>query len=365
MSMEKAGTGKAVEIDGSAGEGGGQVLRSSLSLSCMLGVPVRISNIRAGRSKQGLARQHLAVVNALAKISNARVRGAQLGSTSVEFEPGEVRGGEYEFDIGSAGAITLLAQAILPVLCNAEEESSIVLRGGTHVKGAPLWDYFENVFLECAGRFGVDAQAQMRKAGFYPKGMGEAGLLVKPCKLKGVDFLGRKLGKTMCRVYSCGLPAHVAQREKREIEKMLGETGLGGQFENSGGCPASAGDAKNAGFEIETIQCDAACAGNAIVIWNGGIGACAVGEIGKKAEDVAKEAAAYFLGEAGSGAAVDSHCADQLLLYMGRANGKCSIRTSAISNHLRTNIQIIEKFKAAEFEVKEENGKFMVSSEVV
>ncbi|VVB58962.1 RNA 3'-terminal phosphate cyclase [Candidatus Anstonella stagnisolia] len=344
MSMDKAGNGKIVEIDGSAGEGGGQVLRTSLSLSCMQGIPARICNIRAGRSNAGLARQHLAVVNALGKISNAKVKGAQLGSTCVEFEPGGIRGGEYEFDIGSAGAITLLAQAILPVLCNAKEGSRIVLKGGTHVKGAPFWDYFENVFLGCAAKFGVEAGGKLKRAGFYPKGGGEIELFVKPCKIRGADFLEQKGGKTKCRIYSCGLPAHVAQREKGAIENAL---------------------AGNAAIETEIIECKAACAGNAIAIWEGGLGACGLGEVGKKAENVAQEAAMYFLGEKRSKAAVDSHCADQLLLYMAGANGKCSIRTPAVSNHLKTNMRVIEKFKAAKFSVKEEGGNFIVTSEVM
>jgi len=332
-----------IEIDGSLGEGGGQILRTSLSLSCMHGVPVRISNIRSGRSAAGLARQHLAVVNALGKISGAKAKGAQLGCTCVEFEPGKIRGGEYEFDIGSAGAVTLLAQAILPVLCNADGESRVVLRGGTHVKGAPFWDYFENVFLGCAGKFGVSVQGKLKQAGFYPKGGGEIELLVKPCTFRSADFLEQGQGKAKCRIYASGLPAHVAQREKDALGLAFGGNAI----------------------EIEDIKCKAACPGNAVVIWEDGIGACGLGEIGKKAEDVAKEAASYFLGEKKSGAAIDSHCADQLLLYMGKANGKCSIRTSGISAHLKTNMQVIEKFGAVKFGAKEDRGTFIVTSDVV
>lgn len=330
----------AIEIDGSEGEGGGQVLRTGLALSCVLGVPLKISNIRAGREKVGLAPQHLAVVNALAKISSAKVKGVALGSTRVEFEPGEITGGKYEFDIGSAGAVTLLAQALLPVLCAAKERSRVVLRGGTHVRGAPLWDYFEEVFLGCAGRFGVNVVGKLDRAGFYPKGEGEAEILVESREFRAVDFLEREIAKTKCRIYSCGLPAHVAQREKEAIAKELGVDG--GSF--------------------EIILCKAACAGNAIALWNGGIGACALGEAGKRAEEVAHDAAAYFSKQVESKAVVDSHCADQLLLYMALANGKCSIRTSETSSHLKTNIGVIEKFLAAKFKVEGTEGNFIVTS---
>lgn len=333
-----------LEIDGSVGEGGGQVLRTALSLSCMLQSGVRISNIRAGRQKPGLGRQHLAVVNALAKICNARVSGATIGSPCVEFEPGKMRGGRHEFDIGSAGSVTLLAQAVLPPLCMAEAQSEILLTGGTHVKGAPFFDYFKEVFLPHAKKFGVDAQVRLLRAGFYPRGGGKMLLGVKPSRFVPADILQQECGGAGCRIYSCGLPAHVATRE---------EEGVSAAF-------AAAGEK----IAIETVECDAANEGNAVAIWGSGMGACALGKRGKRAQSVAAEAAGFYLKEKNSTAGVDLHCCDQLLLYMAAAKGNCRISASAISAHTRTNMQVIEKFGIGKFEVGQSGKNFIIESRV-
>lgn len=334
-----------IEIDGSHGEGGGQVLRTSLSLACVKGIGVRIKNIRAGREKGGLGMQHLAVANALAKICGAKMQGANLGSSQLEFEPGEIIGGKYEFDIGSAGSVTLLAQALLPVLCSAKKESEITIVGGTHVRGAPFFDYFENVFLGCAKKFKVDANVQMQNAGFYPKGGGKIMLWARPSKIRPCAILGQWEEKTRCRIYSCGLPAHVASVEEGELLA---------QFK-----------AKEKILQVAHAGCAAQCAANAIALWKGGIGACCLGERGKKAKQVALEAAQKYFAEEESGCAVDSHCADQLLLYMAGANGECSVKTSKISMHAATNMEIIRKICGTEFEIKKEGGAHVITSRVV
>ncbi|MFA4983134.1 MAG: RNA 3'-terminal phosphate cyclase [Candidatus Micrarchaeia archaeon] len=327
-----------LEIDGSIGEGGGQVLRTALSVSCVLRKPVRIRNIRAGRGQPGLRPQHLAVCNMLAKLCGAKMEGAAIGSSEVVFEPGEMMGGRHEFDIGTAGSCTLFLQAALPVLLCSGEKCSLLVKGGTHVRGAPTFEYFSEVFLPAARRFGVNAEAKMLRAGFYPKGGGEVLLEAAPSSLSGAAFSAEPGNKASYRIISFGIPQHVAEREEKTLREKL------------------------AGFEIsgEAIDAPASCAGNAITVWKGAIGASSLGERRKKAEDVAAEACDLFLKECGTGdrkaeaglhnsecgtgtlaAYVDSRLADQLLIYAALARGESRYRTPEMTGHLKTNAKVL------------------------
>jgi len=316
-----------LEIDGSIGEGGGQVLRTALSLSCVLGKPVRISNIRAGRTKPGLQAQHLSVCHLLAKISGAKMEGASLGSTELSFSPGKISCGAYKFNIGTAGSCTLLLQALLPVLLHAKGKSTIEIIGGTHVSHSPTFEYFSEVFLPAAGKFGVRAKAQMQRVGFYPKGNGNVLLEVELSQLAGCAFSSEQ-APVQYSIISSSLPPHVLQREEAEVKKAF---------------PAATGT---------TRAVEADCAGNALTIWNGAFGASALGEIGKPAEKVAQEACAKLAHEMASDvrhgtdsqyvrALVDTHLADQLLIYAALAEGKSEFSTSEFSSHLRTNADVI------------------------
>ncbi|MCX8175456.1 MAG: RNA 3'-terminal phosphate cyclase [Candidatus Micrarchaeota archaeon] len=309
-----------IVIDGSIGEGGGQVLRTALSVSCVLGTPVRIERIRAGRAEAGLRAQHLAVCRLLALISEAELRGARIGSTEVEFCPRKIRGGEFSFDIGTAGSITLLLQAVLPVLARAERKSRLSVIGGTHVPFAPTFDYFSQVFLPAASAFGLKARAKMTRAGFYPSGGGRVELEVEPSAIKGAA-IGRQDAPAFFHIVCSRLPADVAQRQKAEIEKRLP------QF-----CPRG-----------KIAHVDAACAGNAVFIWKGFVGASSLGKKGKPAEKVAQEACDAFVEEEGTGAPVDSHLADQLLVYAAIAEGRSTYKTGRMSLHLQTNAEILRR----------------------
>ena len=304
------------EIDGSAGESGGQILRTSLALSCILGKPMRIRNIRAGRPKPGLAAQHLTVCNLLSGICNARMEGAALGSKELAFSPGKILGGCYNVDIGTAGSCTLLMQAALPVLSHAREKSVLEVAGGTHVQHSPSFEYFSEVFLPAASRFGVRASAQMQRAGFYPKGGGKVSLAVEPSKLRGCKF-SPGAHPISYSIVSSALPLHVLQREEAEMKKAF---------------PQSAGFARGV---------EANCAGNALTIWSGAFGASALGQIGKPAEKVAQEACAALAQGLGSGCSVDAHLADQLLIHAALAEGKSEFSTHEFSSHLRTNAGVI------------------------
>ena len=308
-----------LEIDGSIGEGGGQVLRTALSVACVLGKPIRISNIRAGRSQPGLKPQHLTVCKLLAQITDAKMSGAGIGSQEISFSSGEISGGEYSFDIGTAGSITLLLQAALPVLAHAKNPSKLAITGGTHVAFSPTFDYFSEVFLPAARKFGVNADVTMLSAGFYPKGGGKVEMEGKPSKLHSASFTPQERKHAHYSIISSGLPPHVAEREEQALVKML--------------------EGKETSGKTERVS--SPCAGNAITVWNGFVGASSLGESGKPAEKVAIEAAEALLREIGAGAAVDSRLADQLLIYAALAEGKSAYSTGKFTQHLKTNADVL------------------------
>ncbi len=312
---------RMIGIDGSIGEGGGQVLRTALSLSCVLQKGVRISNIRAGRENPGLRAQHLTVCQLLAEISGAKMSGASLGSQEITFEPGSVKGGEFTFDIGTAGSCTLLLQAALPVLLSSEKECVLRIRGGTHVRGAPTYEYFSEVFLPAAQKFGAKCEAKLNREGFYPKGGGEIELRTFPSKLKGTSFPLEEHISIRYSIVSAGIPSHVAEREEEEVVRQFAGWNVSGGKK----------------------MAQSPSPGNAVTLWSGCFGASCLGEVGKSAKKVAEEACKALLSEMKAGASVDSHLADQLLLYAALAEGKSSFSTAKFSQHLLTNAGVLRQ----------------------
>ena len=310
-----------IEIDGAYGESGGQILRTALSVACVQKKPIRIYNIRAGREVGGLKAQHLSVCRLLAEITGAKLSGAQIGSKEIIFEPGEISGGEYSFDIGTAGSCALLLQAALIVLAAAAAPSKLMVKGGTHVRAAPTYEYFSEVFLPAIRKFGMKAEAKMLRAGFFPKGGGEVELTVKPSKLMGVLFAPQAHKGINYSIVSSSLPEHVAEREETKIAELMKGMKLSG----------------------EKKAVEALCPGNAATLWSGSFGASALGEPGKKAEEVAGEASEELLAGIKSGASVDSHLADQLLLYATLAEGRTSFSAPHFSEHLKTNAEVLRR----------------------
>ncbi len=317
-----------IELDGATGEGGGQILRSALTLSMITGQPFRINNIRGNRPKPGLMRQHLVAVRAAAQICDAQIGEIEIGARELQFVPGKIRGGRYEFAIGTAGSCTLVLQTILPALLFADTPSQVVLKGGTHNPMAPPAQFLQRAYLPVLAKMGANIDLQLKRFGFNPAGGGEIHASVEPCaQLQAIDLCERG---TRVDGYAEGfvadLPIQIAQRELECIGKAMGwqdeQLRLRGLYDNQG-----PGNALVMTLEHEHVT----------EVF------CALGEKSITAEAVAKkvinEARAYIA----SGAAVGEHLADQVMLPMALAGGG-RFTTNSVSLHARTNAEVISKF---------------------
>ncbi len=331
-----------LEIDGSYGEGGGQILRTALSLSCLLRKPFRIFNIRTGRKKPGLMPQHLSCVQALALISGAKVRGGEIGSTELVFEPEDPKPGEYFFDIGTAGSTTLLLQAILPPLIFQKERSRITLTGGTHVPFSPPYHYVADIFIPILANLGITLHASILQYGFYPKGGGKISIEVSPSeKIKALTLTEKAEAKVVSGISVVSdLPLSIADRQKNAALEVIARSGLKAGIETFKVTSYSPGTFLF--LQARTEDCPA--------------GFSSLGERGKKAETVGKEAAEDFLHYYHTAACLDRHLADQIVLYLARAGSKSSFTTSSVTEHLLTNLRIIEKFLGIRYSIQGEKG---------
>lgn len=339
-----------IDIDGSRGEGGGQVLRTSLALAAITGQAVRLTNIRAGRRNPGLAPQHLTAVRAMARVCAAEVRGGALRSTQIEFHPqAPVRAGDYTFDVteaardGSAGAVTLILQALLLPLALAKGDSRLTLRGGTHVPFSPPFHYLAEVFAPMVARMGVRAKMRVEQWGFYPAGGGEVSAEIhgRQGALAAQNWLERgALKRVWGLAVAAALPAHIAQRMAGRARNVLGEAGLSAEVTPRRERAASPGAVTLLFSEYE----------NAVS------GFSALGEKGKPSEQVATEAALDLVAQHRSGHALDMHLADQVLLPLALAEGTSRFTTCRITQHLLTNAEIIQHFVPARIGVEGEEG---------
>jgi RNA 3'-terminal phosphate cyclase (ATP) len=317
-----------IEIDGSEGEGGGQILRSALTLSMCTGVPVQVRNIRAKRKTPGLMRQHLTAVNAAATISGAETKGAQINSTQLYFSPGAVKGGDYRFSIGTAGSCTLVLQTILPALMLASHDSQIVINGGTHNTMSPPFHFLQRAFIPLLKRMGANVELQLNRFGFYPAGGGEiavnifAGNKLMPLHL---DSRGERVNG-YAESYFAGLPTHIAERELAVVKQKM--TWTDGQLLmkeiNRHHGP---GNVLLITLEHEHVT----------EVFTG------FAERGVAAEVVARGAVAAAQKYIASDAAVATYLADQLLLPMALAGGG-SFTATEWSQHALTNAKVIKQF---------------------
>lgn len=321
-----------ITIDGSEGEGGGQVLRTALSLSMVTRKPFRIENIRAGRQKPGLLRQHLTAVNASAEISSAEVDGNQIGSTALTFEPKEVAAGVYRFAVGSAGSANLVLQTLLPALLHAKDKSIVTVKGGTHNMAAPPFEFLEHTFLLHLKSMGIDVELKLDRYGFYPAGGGGLTAQIQPCdRIRALELKDRgTLQKIEATAYFANLRADIAKRELGIVGDML-------NVEDRDLHVMGVQEADGPG---NVLQVRAAYS-NTVEIYSG------FGQKGVTAESVAKRTVNDAKRWINSSAAVGPYLADQLLLPMALAatrTGESRFTTIKPSQHTRTNADVIGRF---------------------
>lgn len=321
-------TERFIQIDGSQGEGGGQILRSSLALAMVTGRPFRIVNIRAGRAKPGLMRQHLTCIEASAAICSAEVTGAAVGAQEVTFIPGKTKAGEYHFSIGTAGSTTMVLQAILPALLVVDGPSTIAIEGGTHNKAAPPFEFFERALVPILNRAGTQIRARLERHGFYPAGGGRIVVDVEPARRpQAVELLERgKRVSVRATAAVSRLPRSIAQRELAVLRTRLG---------------LEEGD-----IQIVSVP-DPVGPGNAVWVELSYEDHCevfsAVGELAKSAETVAREVYDEVREFTASQKAVGPYLADQLMVPLTVLNGG-RYSTGTLTDHARTNIGIVRLF---------------------
>jgi len=343
-----------IELDGS--EGGGQILRTALGLSALTKKAFRIKNIRKTRPKSGLAAQHLTCVNIIAEMCNAHVEGNRLGSENLEFIPRDLITKKIDVDIGTAGSTTLILQSVLIPYLFAKKAVTINITGGTDVKWSPPADYYRMVVLPYLRQFG-SIEMNVIKRGYFPKGGGKIEVKIKP--LFGIEngfdvfhksLLDKKIGFFLDLQGKIEIIRGISYASKDLSDANVGERAFHGA--------RSILNKNNCDISIQTEYSDSKCTGCGIVLWaiftgddsQHFIGCDSLGEKGKKAEQVGIDAAKSLIEEIDSGAAVDSHCADNLIPYLGLFGG--NITTSRITNHIRTNIKVCEMFLGGKYEIE-------------
>jgi RNA 3'-phosphate cyclase len=344
-----------IEIDGSEKSGSGTILRLSIALSAIKQQPLHIINIRQNRPNPGLKHQHLESVLTAAKLCNAKVKGAFLGSRELWFTPGKITGGNFKATIDTAGSIPMLLMATLPICLFADSPVLLhVEKGGTDTRNAPTINYLSNIFLPVLKKMGVEARIIVQKYGYYPKGMGEVTLKVKPLP-KIAPIILNNFGKLLSihGVSVCTFLANrkVAERQANACYNFLSRKGF------------------KAEIQIVNDQSNPIQKGSSIVLWaetdTGSIvGADAIGELRKIAEEVGKEAAEKLLVELSMQPTADVFLADMLIPYMSLAEDKSVIFTRTISEHIEANVWLMEKVLKVKFIIQESNKTYRIEKKV-
>jgi RNA 3'-terminal phosphate cyclase (ATP) len=330
-------------IDGSFGEGGGQILRTALSLSLATATPFRIENIRAGRKNAGLLRQHLTAVLAAAEIGQADIEGATLGSAALTFTPKTVRAGEYRFAIGTAGSGTLVFQTILPALLRAPAATRVTIEGGTHNSAAPPFDFLDRTFLPLIRRMGANVSLKLERYGFYPAGGGRFVAEIEPCLVLRPLELGVRgnIRSKRATAIVANLPARIAVREIDKISSMMNLASQGIILETRN----SPGPGNIVLIEVESDDVTEVFS--------------AFGRLGVPSEKVAEEAVRDAREYLVSRAVAAEHLTDQLLLPLALAGGG-SFTATKLSQHARTNQEVIAKFLPIRFETENREDHCLV-----
>lgn len=331
-----------VEIDGSMGEGGGQVLRTALTLAAITGRSLHIQGIRGRRRRAGLLSQHLTAVRATAELCGARVEGAELRSRELVFHPGSLRPGAYRHDIGTAGSVCLVLQAVLPALTLAPGPSQLHLRGGTHNGMAPPVHFLDRVLVPLLGRMGVQVHLDLHRWGFYPRGGGVLGVHIEPAgRFLPLHLVDRGAVRAVrATAVVAGLPRHIARRELQVVRRML----PGAEVE------VEVLDRRQGPGNVLMVEVE--CAG-LTELFTG------FGTRGLPAEQVAAGVCEEVDRWLAAGVPVGEHLADQLVLPLALA-GSGRFRTTRPSSHTLTNLEVVGRFLEVELAVEERAGSWEV-----
>ncbi len=342
-------------------------MRTALAVSSILSVPVEVKNIRAGRANPGLRPSHLAAIRALSSISSAEVRGDSVGSSTVSFVPGDVSGGSLSIETGTAGSISLIIQALLPVMLFSGKDFQVSLSGGTDVAWSPPIDHTREVLFPVLRGAGADIFLEVIRRGYYPKGGGKVILRVSPSSLDGISLsssgINREGMKIRGHLHISGLPPRIARRLMGSADCVLQKSGVSADWEvevPSSLCPQ---------LNCSTVSEETLSPGVSATLWASGksfsIGSSDIGRRGAPAERIGKDIASSFLKDMESGASVDIHTADQLPIYMAMArilNGQSSsFNVRELSNHTLTTLRLLEKMTGVGFERVELDGLWSIS----
>ncbi|MBS7611228.1 RNA 3'-phosphate cyclase [Candidatus Bathyarchaeota archaeon] len=332
-----------ITIQGDMLEGGGQILRMSTSLSALLGEPVRVVNVRGKRKPPGLARQHMTALKVLSALCDGYVEGLNLGSTEVIFNPGKLKAGSYKFDVGTAGSVTLILQAAMPVMAFTPGYVKLTLVGGTNNPMAPPVDYIERVLLPNLRLMGVKANLKLNRRGFYPKGGGEVEFSTEPVgKLEPItlDKLG-EISEVRGLTYSCRLPEHIVNRMALSASEKLSIIGLKPIFEKEVLQPPN-----------PKCSLDPGC-GLILTVKHtyGYLGVDRLGVIGKRAELIGSEAAEELVNLLRGGYPMDKHLCDQLIVWASLADGVSRFKTVELTLHTLTCIELSRIVLNADFKI--------------
>ena len=334
-----------LKIDGSIGEGGGQVLRSSLALAMVTRTPVRIEKVRCGRKRPGLMRQHLTALRAAAHICGAEVEGDAIGSTAVTFSPGVIVPGTHRFAVGTAGSATLVLQTILPALLTADAPSEVTLEGGTHNPFAPPFDFLQQAYLPQVNKMGPAVEVELKRPGFFPAGGGRFTACITPAKkLTPIDLPERgELVSRHARAVVAHLPGEIAKRELKKVRSKLGWTEDECQIEQADHSQGP-GNALMLSLAYEHVT----------EVFT------SFGEVGRPAEAVANHAIQQCQRYLKNDAAAGEYLTDQLMLPLALAGGG-SFTSTGLSRHATTHMELIEQFLDVRIEaVTEDRGRHRV-----
>lgn len=338
-----------MRIDGSEGEGGGQILRTAVSLSAITGTPVEVVNIRAKRPNPGLRPQHMTSVKAIADLFHANAENLQVGSDWVRFSPSDrFEGGSVKVDVGTAGSIPMILMAVVPAVSLSNNSLEIEITGGTDVRASPTIDYVRHVVADAYRSIGIKFSCDVIRRGYYPKGGGVVRTVIESCKEPGTMELlsAREVAPRITSV--CGqLPRHVAERQISSALVALEKKGI---------------RCSNYSASIET----SASPGSSILVYSASdfgphVGGDSIGELGKRAEAVGAEAADHFLESALAKVPVDPFLADMLVLPLALAKGRSKYRVVRVTEHLRTNLQVVNQMVGCKYSIEQQDKTYVIT----